>query len=322
MTAQEYIQQQLEEVKKPLGQPKPDSAQLEDEIVRLILSKKFRKYAIKPEHSEHIRSVVKICISENKPIQMTLVFGGYKLWRLEETPEVDWAELFALMYYTKWMKPICEIYEHGVWFDFFSDDVIVPIMNNVPPEGTKAYQSSFAKLLAFIKPYQPKNLNMTLNRVGDQYDSLEDFKKDLDSQVQKLKSSLDGGLPELNDVARATLELNVKTTQEQRDDPQWQEKVQLVHDGYAQVTGRRPYYRMPDKLNIMTTPFGGMLSVGTTKDSIMKFWIGAGVLKKRDDSFRQIICSPNQLSSGNYTLEHVKISGLNGKNFHKIRITE
>ena len=321
MTAQEYIQSKLEELKQPLGIEKLSmQEELVEAIFKAFTSKKFRKYSLGQEHADHIKSSIAINVKNNEPIKATLVFGGYKLWRLEETPEVDWAELFSLMYYTNWMKPVCELYEPGVWFDFFSDDVIVPKMNNVSPDDTKAYQTSFHKLLEFLKPYQPKNLNMTLSRVGDQYENYEAFEADLEEQMKSLAANLDGGLPVLNDIAIATLDLNVRTTPEQLADPNWHEKVQLMHDSYAQVKGRRPYYRTPDKLNIMTTPFNGMLSVGTTKDSIMKFWIGVGTLRPKDDSLRQIVLSPNQLEHSASESESVSIKELSGKNFKKIRV--
>ncbi len=321
MTTQEYIQSKLEDLKKPLGTEKLVSDdQLVDAIFLFFSSKKFRKYSLGSEHAEHIKSSIALNVKNKEPIKATLVFGGYKLWRLEETPEVDWAELFSLIYYTNWMKPVCEMYEPGVWFDFFSDDVIVPKMNNVLPDDTKAYQASFKKLLEFIKPYQPKNLNMTLNRVGDQYESYEAFEEDLVEQMKAVAASLEGGLPVLSDVAVATLDLNVRTTPELLTNPKWHEKVQLMHDGYAQVKGRRPYYRMPDKLNIMTTPFNGMLSVGTTKDSIMKFWVGAGVLKPNNDDFRQVILSPGQLEGAKFDFVDMEIEGLEGKNFKRIRL--
>lgn len=321
MTAQEYVQLKLENLKKPLGIEKlTNEEQLVEAIFKAFTSKKFRKYSLGPEHAEHIKSSITLNVKNKEQIKATLVFGGYKLWRLEETPEVDWAELFSMIYYTNWMKTICEVYEPGVWFDFFSDDVIVAKMNNVPPEDTKVYQESFKKLLEFIKPYQPNNLKMTLNRVGDQYPSYEDFEKDLELQVEDVATKLEGGLPVLNEAAIATLDLNVRITPGQEADPKWREKVQLMHDGYAQVKGRRPYYRIPDKLSIMTTPFNGMLAVGTTKDSIMKFWIGVGVLKPRGNNFRQVILSPNQLADSQFITETIQIDSLKGKNFKKIRI--
>lgn len=322
MTSQEYIQTKLNDLKEPLGLSMPtENKELADMIYRFVASKKFRKYSLSPEQENHIKSAIKLNIEHKKPIQLTLVFGGYKLWRLEETPRADWAELFALMYYTSWMKPICEIYETGVWFDFFSDDVIVPKMNNVPSEDTKAYLESFKELLKFINPHQPKNLKMTLNRVGDQYTSSEEFEQDLEEQIKELERKLDGGLPELNDTARATLDLNVHTTTDQVADPKWHEKIQLIHDAYAQVRGRRPYYLTPDKFNVMTTHIPGMLSVGTTKDSVMKFWVGAGVLLPRGASYRQLILSSNQLGRSTYKFENLDI-GLDDRNFKQIRILE
>lgn len=321
MTAQEYIQTKLDDLKQTTSVVGPvKGEQLTEAIFKKFTSKKFRKYSLGQEHADHIKSSIALNIKNKDPIKVTLVFGGYKLWRLEEAPEVDWAELFSLMYYTNWMKPICELYEQGVWFDFFSDDVIVAKMNNVSPNDTKAYQESFKRLLAFIKPYQPGNLNMTLNRVGDQYDSYKDFEKDLNKQMEAKSNSLKGGLPILDTAAKATLDLNVITTSEQVADSRWREKVQLIHDSYAQVGGRRPYYNQRDKLNVLTTPLSGRLSVGTTKDSIMKFWVGLGLLKPNNDSFRQIILSPNQLKKTQYDYESVIVDNLNGKNFKRVRV--
>ena len=322
MTAQDYIQSKLSELSRHPSSSTVDINNIEAEIVRLILSKKFRKYAISPEQIEHIKSVVHTCVSEGKPIQATLVFGGYKLWRLEESPETDWAELFSLMYYTKWMRPICDIYKPGVWFDYYSDEVIVPTMNNVPTDSVDQYQKSFRGLLGFIKNFQPSNLNMTLNRVGDQYDSYGDFLAELENNKKSLQNNLDSGLPVLDNAMRATLELNVNTTPDQLTDPKWMEKVQLTHDAYAQVSKRRPYYRTPDKFNIFTTHYPGSLSVGTTKDSVMKWWIGAGALKKDENNYRQVIYSPNQLSNKHFITESVCIPDLEGKNFRKIRVEQ
>ncbi len=63
-----------------------------------------------------------------------------------------------------------------------------------------------------------------------------------------------------------------------------------------------------------------MLTVGSTKDSTMKFWVGAGALKPRDDSYRQIILSPSQLEKADFEWEALEIEGLNGRNFKRVRI--
>lgn len=85
-------------------------------------------------------------------------------------------------------------------------------------------------------------------------------------------------------------------------------------------TGYAPAERK-DKIRVFTQPFpnGTCIAVGTTKDSIAKFWAGVGALRPRDESFRQIVLSPSQLQGANYAWEKVDID-LKGKNFTKIRI--
>lgn len=322
MNIQEYLQLKLEDLRQPSGIEKPtNNEQFAREITRLTLSKKFRKYSVGSEVLEHIKASIEANVKNKEPIKFTLPFGAYKLWRLDEAPEADWAELFTMVYFTNWLKPICAIYEPGVWFDFFSDDVIVPRLNNIPAEDLGAYNHSFHMLLDFMKTYQPKNLNMRLTRVIDQYDTQSDFEEDLEQQMVKLRAKLDNGLPILDEAQKATVELNVKTTPEQEKDLAWREKVQFMHDSYASTSQRRPYYRPLEKHKIMvvTTPLWGMLTVGSTKDSTMKFWVGAGVLKPRDDEFRQVILSPSQLEKAHFDFKDANIEGLIGKNFTRIR---
>ena len=73
---------------------------------------------------------------------------------------------------------------------------------------------------------------------------------------------------------------------------------------------------------VVMTPLWGMLAVGSTKGSTMKFWVGAGALKPRDDSFRQVILSPGQLAKTKFHFEPAALEGLTGKNFQAIRIIE
>jgi hypothetical protein len=317
MTAQEYISSELKKLNQPAGFEKdPKDQELEEAIFKIVMSKKFRKYSVEEKYIEHIHQAIKLGIKNKQSIKFTFVFGGYKLWRLDESPEPDWAELFSMIYYANWLKSICEIYEPGVWFDFFSDDVIVPILNNIAPKDTKLYGERFTNLLSYTKSYLPQNFSLTYNRVGDQYDSDEQFKKELDSNIESLKDNLPTLTPELI----ATIDLNVKPKSGQEGNPKWHEKVQLLHDAYAQVSKRRPYYRTEDKIMVVPNPISNSIAVGTTKSSIMKFWIGIGALKQRGDNFYPVILSSRQLATTEFDWQDIKIAGLEGKNFNKIRI--
>jgi len=298
---------------------------LAEAIFKVLMSKKFRKYSANEDLQEHVRNAIRINVEKNDPINVTFLHGAYKLWRLEESPEADWAELFSLMYYTNWVKGICEIYEPGVWFDFFIDDLIVPKLDNVDLSDIETYTKSYQTLVDFLKPFQPDNLKMTITTVGSQFSSPEAFNQSLQRNVEKLTAETPGGLPELTEAQAAMVELNTKVTDEQAKDPKWREKVYHLHNAYMATKAEPGYHKgRPEKIMAFTQPLpsGATISVGTTKDSVMKFWVGVGALKQRDDSFRQVILSPNQLENAKFDWQDINLEGLEGKNFKRIRILQ
>jgi hypothetical protein len=54
----------------------------------------------------------------------------------------------------------------------------------------------------------------------------------------------------------------------------------------------------------------------------VRFWVGIGVLQKREDSFIEAILSLSQAEKAHAAWESIKIDGLSGKNFSKIRVVE
>lgn len=306
----------------PLDLPKPaDDEQLVETIYKFIMSKKFRKYSVTPALDTHIRGAIKLAIENKQSINFTYLHGAYKLWRLDEAPEPDWAELFSALYYSNWVKPICEIYEPGVWFDYFVDDLIVPKIDNIDLTDVEKYLEIYQGIFDYLKPYQPTNLKMTYTRVGDQFESPVAFDASLEKNVETMRKKLPGGLPILDDAKRAMVELNAKPTDEQLKDPKWREKVALIHDAYMNTKAEPGYHNQPTKIKVFNQPLpsGMVIALGTTKDSIAKFWVGVGALKPKDDSFRQIILSPSQLGKAEFDWADLDI-GLTGKNFNKIRV--
>jgi len=94
-----------------------------------------------------------------------------------------------------------------------------------------------------------------------------------------------------------------------------------MHQAYYNVSRRRSYTRGgKDKILTFCTQIGRCLPVGTTKNSIAKFWPGAGALKKREEDFSEYVLSPSQITATKFTKEDVSISGLDSKNFKTIKI--
>ena len=314
MNAEQYIKTELEKLHTPLNAKA--EADLEAQIVRLLLSKKFRKYTAKPELIQHIKESVHYNVNLNQPINLTFLHGAYKLWRLDEAPEADWAELFSLIYYSNYVKPVCEIYEPGVWFDFFVDDWILYIIDNLTPEEVSAYLQSYQSVINYLKPYQPPNLRMTITPVGTQFTSRQEFNNELEKHTTALP------LPNLSESEAKMVELNVRPTKDQTEDPVWKEKVYRIHNAYLSMKGDTGYHKnRPDKILAFNQPLpsGTTISLGTTKSSIAKFWVGIGALQPNGGSYRSVILTPSQLNIVSFRWEDINL-GLTGKNFKKIRV--
>jgi hypothetical protein len=118
------------------------------------------------------------------------------------------------------------------------------------------------------------------------------------------------------------IELNVRLLPGQSDDPLWREKVDVLHNAYYAVKKRRPFNRAPEKIAAFVTPLPNYncIAVGTTKTSIAKFWAGVGALHRRGDSYIETVLSPNQLEHAACSWEPMRIAGLTGKNFNRVRI--
>ena len=250
---------------------------------------------------------------------LTFLHGAYKLWRLDEAPEVDFAELFSLMYYTKYVKPVCEIYKPGVWFDFFVDDYIVEIMDHYAPEEIEAYIRSYQAAMDYLRAYQTANLKMTITPVSSAFASRDEFEAKLAESLAKTP------MPTYVDEKDiATIELNVRLAEGQADDPLWREKAAQLESAYLAIKGGTGYHKgREDKILVFTQPLpsGSTISLGTTKSSIAKFWVGVGALKADGDSYKMLVLSPKQLANADCAFEDVNI-GLDGKNFKKVRVVK
>jgi hypothetical protein len=326
MNAKEYILSQLESLKiaAPTDQPPQTNAEMANAVFKALMSKKFRKYSVPEKNQKIIKAAIEKNIERNEPIKISWPFGGYKLWRLEEAPEADWAELFSIMYIARWLLPVCALYPKGVAFTFWVDEIVISQMNNIPQTDLDAYQKSFASVLAFITSYLPTNLMFDVFLERSQYESNDAFQKGLQEEMEKLRNIRTHNPQPLSEKAKKSIEMNVKVSPAQAKDPLWREKVDLMHYAYYNLqekqTRVRPSYTVENIIAFTTLFEPNVIPIGTTKTSIAKFWIGVGALERREDSFIETILTQSQIQKTEVVWEQIELEGLSGKNFRKIRV--
>jgi hypothetical protein len=320
MTAQEYILSTVEALSEPLALESVGKEVLEDTIYSKVMSKKFRKLKAGESAVKLSKEAIRLAVKENKPITIFEMFGGNKLWRFDEAPEVDWAELFSMTYFAQWARLIASVYEPGVEFIYFSQDISVESLNNVPRSETDKYSQTMRELIKWMQPHLPPNLKFTYLRHYDLFKNPDDYYKELEQAKEAILKESGGKLPTMTDGMKAATELNVKLKPGQDKDPQWREKIELQHQAIfrTKTLGKR----MSDPHNLWACPtyYPDNVVTGSTKHSIAKFWAGIGALHPNENSFYEVVLTPKQLSEATYGWQPVDIKGLPGKNFSRVRI--
>ncbi len=279
------------------------STGVENFIYLKLTSKKFRKWALNAGAEDHTRRALSLSVKQNLPIKCVYPFGGYKLWRIPSSPEVDWAEFFALSYYIKYLAPIAAAYEPGVILTFSSDDAILERINNIPTPNTEAYAQGFKKLLEAFQAFLPNNFKIELARTGDLYAGEYELERELAanvpnalqyysalSEVEKRKIYEAAefnihwkGLKDLTGLSDAKKRSVVET-------------ALVYHGAYCQLKKRLDFNRGEDKIIISPDVAVNAIPIGTTKNGVTKFSTGMGILKSvGSDTFRSHILSPTRI---------------------------
>lgn len=161
MTAQEYILSTLKSLAEPVQPEDIGNTPVENAIFAKVMSKKFRKVHADEETVKVAKNAIHTAVKNGQPVTVSFLFGGNKLWRFDEAPEIDWAELFAVIYFLRWMKTIASVYPPGARLDFYSEDIAVETLNNVSRSEAEQYSKTFRAMLEWLRPSIPKGITVT-----------------------------------------------------------------------------------------------------------------------------------------------------------------
>lgn len=330
MTPQEYLQNRLENSSKyELTAEDKKIIQFEgikEFAYRKLKSKKFRKTSIPEESEQQIRKAIELNVSQNQPIKFTYPFGGYKIWRIDSYPTVDWAEFFTMAYVSEYVAPIVAAYEPGVEFYFSSDDICIELLDNYPRKDLDAYVDSFRTLIGYFEKFFPKNYKMELKRVAEIY-TKDEYEKELNELYKKHKEI---------ELPPEKIERNMQLS-EFNFQPKGKEdysklstakREKLVLDlmiwsnAYLDLSKRRAFVRGEDKIVLFSNPISNAIDIGSTKLSKAKFWTGKGVLEKNRDSYLERILSPKQWEEVKGKAKNNTIDFIKERNFEQISIFE
>jgi len=307
-------------------------------ITEKLGRKKFRRRVLAEKTRQTILEKVKLSIVDDRPLHFVIPFGGYKHFWNPSHPEPDWAELFHFKYLTDYVSPIIKVHKPGVIIEYMSEDLILPRMNNYPEEAVQAYSTVFMDTIAWYNKQIPNNLVFRFFKVSDRCNSKKIIQK-VESLLPERKAKFAQLSPEekereLHRSYRSVfwdgkVDLTGLTEQEKLDRIIESRLIELAYYETEALPENMGDYLGEDNHICLVFSFGTThdndeyqdLTLGSTCGSVVDFWIGRGILEKKEDRLLPTIISKNQHEDIKDKLVQVDVDGiLPFKNFQKIEM--
>lgn len=268
-------------------------------------------------------------VSTNQPLRFTIPTGGYKKWQLASAPNVNWAELFHLRFMLEYLSPILAVYKPGCILDYYSNDWLIKYISHYPQSDLDSYASSFRSLINLLRLHFPHNLQVRYKRTADQLDERELIRRIL---INKPKvEDRWNTLPEIEKQALLNysernirwdiLEKSGELTPEQKNAYIYEGKI--IHDS-AMVGGWNSdleYLRTDNAIPIIHRKGDpNFLHLATVAGSFVQFWVGMGMLERRDGNFLPRVLSISQFGKVETKATNFLIRGISLRNFETIRV--
>lgn len=275
-----------------------DSVGLHEYLLLRFFSKKFRKWRVDDECREVVAGEVEAALAEDRPIEVFFAQGSYKLWRVSSAPTINWAEFFNLVYLASYLAPIVAAYGKGVHITYYFLTVLPQTHNNLSESEVVVYLESFERLVGVFKQYLPHNLTIRVERDLDSYSRrkyLTLFQRAY--AVARRKFYQWPQLKQRDYVRRARLNIKWKGVEgwDKLTDHQKATKIQrAVLYEYAATQVILEKDKAKRGIILSTLPKEGCIGVGSTATSVVKHWVGEGVLEEQHGVYYPRILSPSQ----------------------------
>jgi hypothetical protein len=267
-----------------------------------ILSNRYRKWAADRAAQERIDRAIDVAVEAEKPLRFLHTMGGYKLWRLPSSPEIDWAEFFNVAYLLQYLSGIAAGYGPGVNMTYYVYTLLPQRHDNLTAAEVGAYVDSFTRLVDAFRPHLPANLSLSIVRDVDLYAPDEYFAL-LDERIDFAR----GRFPTFNEEwrnellaqARRNIKWNGAEDWSALSDAEREEKVlsgAIIELAGMAMKKQGEFIGARDNVLLFVKPGrgNGFLGIGSTKSSVAKHWAGIGLLEYRKEEFYDVVLSPTQ----------------------------
>ncbi len=282
---------------------------MDEYIFHKIKSSRYTGSAIPPELAEKVRDIIRDTVNNNKPIHISIPFGGYKKPQFSSAPHLDWAEVFNTIQLREYLTPIATAYPPGVVIEYFSDEIFVSRMNNIPQSDLDLYNGEFASLIKFMNKFTTKNMIFRFSKIRDQI-TFEELHRRFDREMVKLRKDWNS----LTEVEKSfRLRKAERNYNQDLSSVSKQERHELllnstlVHDAF--IFGDWDHgvsWAFADDMIPVGFRYTGTwgVHIKSSRSSTVQFWVGKGGMRIHDDCpISTILTYKQYVKSGKSTIK-------------------
>ena len=264
-------------------QPRPGSANLQ-EITRLVVARPWRRTAVDAATLSDLQRKIGEAIQEERPIEFSLPFGGYKGWRTPCAPNLDWAEVFWLDYFRHYAERIVALHAPGVIVSLTCMRGVLEWINRLPQADQDAYLSQLSQLL---RARSSPRLRFDLVDHTVDYGGIDAVLRLLEGRLPDMAAP---GPAELQSARRNVLPLSPLQASRavHPDGSPTEDEVDLAARRCAAMMSlerRREFNKFGRRIQISHVRGGSLsLHLGSCRTSAAQPWVARGLFEWRPDS--------------------------------------
>ncbi|HUV46845.1 MAG TPA: hypothetical protein VMW29_01800 [Candidatus Bathyarchaeia archaeon] len=330
MNVKQYLENQLKNCSRYNLIPNDEKLLKKEKIQKYafkkLTSKKFRRWKLDPECEKRTKKALRLSVGKNKPLVVVYPVGAYKLWRLPSFPEVDWSEFFNIAYILKYLAPVVAAYKKDVVLYYYMHSLLMEAHDNLTTKEVNQYIKSFQVLADSFSKYLPKNLKIKIWKDADIYTRKEYFAT-LEKAYKNAKKEYEAFPEEKKQDYFRMSELNIKwkgrndwtkLSQKEKKEKMIRSAIYETSAGYG-LTKAINKVKADNHVLVFTKTSPQFIGIGSCKTSIVKHWVGFGILEKEGGKFYERILSPSQFEKAKKQ-KHLKakIDLIPLKNFKEI----
>ena len=290
-------------------------------IFQRLTSTKYRGSAMPDDLKQFVKQRIDYSVDNKIPIHIVFPFGAYKKWNLPTYPHIDWAEVFNIKYMIEYLSSIATAYKYGVILEYYSVELFVERNSHIPQKDLDIYEKEFKQIINTLSKYAPSALKIKLTNLREEISQQEA----LSAVVIKAKEFRENWV----NISEEEKALKIKRAKVScaidENDPNYEATILdavFVHDAFSSEcwtdNGKVEWINKPDMIvvgNSYTSNWG--VHIRSSRASRVNFWVGTGILEKRENEFIPSILSYEQWREKQELIEYHTVNIL--EEFPKLR---